>query len=398
MEINSFILFVEINRSNYTFIAGKYDDNQNFTIDEKMIAPNEGVAENKFFNVNLAIETVKKNITAIENKLDYVFKSVYIILDIFDYSCVNISGYKKLNQSQVLKDNISYILNSLKLIISENEKDKTILHIFNSKNILDGTVIENLPIGLFGDFYSHELTFYLIKNNDLKDIKKIFKKNNLNIEKILLKDFIEGVQLIDQNQKDENFFKINLGKTKSQISFFDKSSFRYSESFNFGSTMIIKDIEKVCSIKNEIINTILLDKPFKIQKYDEEQYFEEKFFINDDYRKIKKKLVYEIANSRIEEIIDIIFNKNINIESFKQTSNQVYFNVQDNLISENFKQIFENCIYKKNGFQIKFIDVSFDKLIYNAAKLSLFGWKKEAIPITQTKNSLITRIFQSIFE
>ena len=74
MEINSFILFVKINRSNYTFIAGKYDDNQNFTIDEKMIAPNEGVAGNKFFNINLSIETVKKNITAIENKLDYVFK------------------------------------------------------------------------------------------------------------------------------------------------------------------------------------------------------------------------------------------------------------------------------------------------------------------------------------
>ena len=58
-----------------------------------------------------------------------------LIIDNFDYSCVNISGFKKLDGSQLLKENISYILNSLKLAITENEKQKTILHIFNSKSV-----------------------------------------------------------------------------------------------------------------------------------------------------------------------------------------------------------------------------------------------------------------------
>ena len=39
-----------------------------------------------------------------------------------------------------------------------------------------------------------------------------------------------------------------------------------------------------------------------------------------------------------------------------------------------------------------------DSSIISAAFLSAYGWKKEAIPITQTKNSLITRIFKSIFD
>ena len=39
------------------------------------------------------------------------------------------------------------------------ENNKTILHIFNSKYLLDKKKIENLPIGLFGNFYSHELSF-----------------------------------------------------------------------------------------------------------------------------------------------------------------------------------------------------------------------------------------------
>ena len=45
---------------------------------------------------------------------------------------------------------------------------KTAIHIFNSKFCLDNKKVENLPIGLLGDFYSHELSLSLINTNDLK--------------------------------------------------------------------------------------------------------------------------------------------------------------------------------------------------------------------------------------
>ena len=57
------------------------------------------------------------------------------------------------------------------------------LHIFNSKFYLDKKEIENLPIGLFGDFYSHELSFALINTNDQKNLKNIFNKCNLKLKK-----------------------------------------------------------------------------------------------------------------------------------------------------------------------------------------------------------------------
>ena len=48
-------------------------------------------------------------------------------------------------------------------------------------------MIENLPIGLFGNVYSHELSFSLISNNDFKNIQNILDKCNLKIKKIFLK-------------------------------------------------------------------------------------------------------------------------------------------------------------------------------------------------------------------
>ena len=55
-------LFVEINDLNYIFVVGKYDENQNLKIIEKIITPNEGIAENKFINIDLAEKLIKKAI------------------------------------------------------------------------------------------------------------------------------------------------------------------------------------------------------------------------------------------------------------------------------------------------------------------------------------------------
>ena len=102
----------------------------------------------------------------------------------------------------------------------------------------------------------------MIQKNDFQNIKQIFNKNNLNVKKVLIKEFIEGTQLIDQNNNIETFFKIQINKDSSNISFFDKASFRYVEYFNFGTSIILKDIIKVCSINHQMIKKINITKLF----------------------------------------------------------------------------------------------------------------------------------------
>ena len=46
-----------------------------------------------------------------------------------------------------------------------------------------------MPIGLFGNFYSQEIFFYLIDNNDHKNLKVLFDRCNLRIKRIFQKIF-----------------------------------------------------------------------------------------------------------------------------------------------------------------------------------------------------------------
>ena len=148
---------------------------------------------NRIFDFEKNFKNLKENIFTLEKKINYTFKDVVLILNDFTISFINLTGYKKLNGTQILRENIAYILNSSKSLINKIENKKAILHIFNSNFFLDKKKTENLPIGLFGDFYSHELSMCLIHNNDYKNLDNVFKKTNLKIKKIFLKSFIEGV-------------------------------------------------------------------------------------------------------------------------------------------------------------------------------------------------------------
>ena len=156
-------LIVKIDNTNIFITAGKYDEQDNFEILEKLILPIIGFNDNKITDLEKITDLIKKNILVLEQKIGFTFKNLIIILNNFDISFLNLSGFKKLNGTQISKENITYILNSLKSCVEELENNKKIIHIFNSEYKLDQLKIDNLPIGLFGDFYSHELSMCLIK-------------------------------------------------------------------------------------------------------------------------------------------------------------------------------------------------------------------------------------------
>jgi len=397
MEIYSPNLFIEINSSEYIFIVGDKNENDHFRIIYKNIITNQAIFDSKIIDFDLAYNTIKKNLYLIEQELNYTFKEIILIIDNFNCSFVNLAGYKKLNGSQILKENITYILNSLKSNIDEFEDQKTILHIFNSKYCLDKKNIENIPIGLFGDFYSQELSFNLINNNDFNNLNNIFDKCNLKIKKILLKSFVEGVYLSNKNPNIDTFFLAKINENNSKIFFFENNALKFEQNFSFGSNLVINDISKITSLNKSIVKKILSNSKLTEETLDQEL-VEKELFENENYRKIKKKLIFEIAAARIKELSEVLIKKNINFENFHKKDLIIFLKIKDRLNLECFKNSYSLYFSKNNYFTIKFINsIETNDLVDNANTLVNYGWKKEAVPVIQPKKSLIVRLFDTIF-
>lgn len=388
-------LFVEINDDNFIVAVGEYDEELNFKILDHEIFTPSGLKNGKITNLELSSDNLKKTINKIENKLNLFFSDVNIIINQTDFDCINVSGFKKLNGNQILLDDISYILNDVKSKLLEAEKNKKIIHLFNTKYLLDNKPIKNLPIGLYGDFYTHQLTFFMVNNNELKNIKTLFNRCNLNINKIILKSFIDGIKIVNKNKKD-TFIQIKINKDETNLILFNDSAFCYFQKFNFGSDIILKDISKVCSLDMTNVKNIISNSNFELS--DNNMYLDKKYFNQNNFRKISIKHILEISTARIEEMINIIFNKNKNLSDLKQKEIPIYLDFEDEKLISQFEDIFKSNFSEYDLNLNKSINTDFLISIKIFGELLCKGWAKEAIPFITKKKSWISRIFSGFFE
>tara|TARA_X000001036_G_scaffold358208_1_gene340639 strand:+ start:641 stop:1837 length:1197 start_codon:yes stop_codon:yes gene_type:complete len=390
-------LFLEITGSTSVFFVCEVDEQNNCKIIYKTEIPLKGINNSRVSDFEIAFSIIKDSLIKIEQNLNQTFKEIILILENYNSSFVNISGYKKLNSSQILRENITYILNSLKSYVDETEKQKNFLHIFNSKFQLDNKKIDNLPIGLFGDFYSHELSFILINSNDHKNLNNIFERCNLKIKKILVKSFIKGAYISNNYKNTESFFYIKISDNNSKIFYFENNSLKFEETFKFGIDIIMRDISKITTLKIETVKKILGQIKFE-KNITENEFIDQEFLDEERNKKVKKKLIYDIILARLEEIAELIIFNNINFNYYNKNSRVIFLEIDNALKVNGIKDIFEKVFSYNETFEFRVIDdLPNDKMISTINQLVHFGWKKEAIPISKSRKSIVSRIFDKIF-
>ena len=398
MKLNEPYLVIDLNDNKVIFFVVSFNEKKDFKVLKKIILETSGIQNGRIINIETVSQLLKQTINSIEDDINYFFSNTTLIINPNQINCLNVSGYKKLNGSQVSSEDITYILNDIKKIILESENSYSLVHLFNSNFSLDSDNLENLPIGLFGEFYNQNMTFFLINKNILKNIKSVFNNCGLNIEKIILKPFADGIYLLSNNQSDKNFSILRLEKNRTNVSLFKNKSYIFTEDFNFGFNLIIKDISKLCSLKIEEVEFFMKEIDLRnIMETKNESYLEKKYFYVSPYRKIKHQLIFEIITARIEELFEVCYKKNINIKNLK-SSDKIYLYVESPEYYKNIQYVLENskvttseCVFNNN------IEQSFLASVKGACELIGKGWEKEAIPLPYKKKSLISSFFLRLF-
>ena len=99
-------LFISIGDLEISLIVGHNNDENSFELLEKLILPIDGISNNRITDLDKITNLIKKNILTIEQRVNYTFKDIIVILNNFRTSFLNISGFKKLNGTQISKENI----------------------------------------------------------------------------------------------------------------------------------------------------------------------------------------------------------------------------------------------------------------------------------------------------
>ena len=109
-------------------------------------------------------------------------------------------------------------------------------------------------------------------------------------------------------------------------------------------------------------------------------------------------MLYEIALARVIELSDLIIFKNINLKYNCNVTKVIFLEIANGLQLQSLKEIYQSVFSNNGKREIKFIEKQpFENMVDTAYKLVHFGWKKEAIPISQPKKSIISKLFDLFF-
>ena len=304
---------IELGNKNLTCLIFKIKDNNESEIISTSVTPSEGIYNDVIVNLNKASNAIRLCISSAEKKIKVSLKKINVIFEQPDFLCTKFSKNKKIDGSKIHRDDIEFLLKEAKKQLILNDKNQSIIHIFNHNYIVDGKNFIEEPIGVFADTLSHEMTFITAPKNNLKNINQAFLDCDIEIERLISRTFSLGAKILSERELQFGSVLINLGFEKISIGLFKNLAMVNSLTLPIGTNHISKDISKVCSLdleaSEEIRNNI--DFSFKNNQnlFDENNYLKSIYFKNKNFRKISKDLVLNVIKARLDEIFSILKNQ-----------------------------------------------------------------------------------------
>ena len=398
MEKEKKKLFAEIKDQEIRYGVFRLEDDLNYSLINKKNSKNNGIKNGIITDLKIATEIVGKDLKDIEKKSEKVFDSINLIVNQREMSSTNVTSFKNLNGAKVEKRDFDYILNEGKISISKNEETHSIIHILNSNFYLDKKKREKIPLNIFVDHLGLEMTFVSLPKNNIKNIKSLFEENDLKIDRLLCAPLTAGVNLVNKNSETKNFFLINLDDELSTISIYENSSLVFFKTFPFGTNAIYRDLSKLCSIKYKEVKLILSEIDFHKIQENKNSYIDKKFFEDSEFIKLRKSHLKEIIDARVQEMMNYLFNKNSNLNYFKNRLSHMYLAFENKSFFDNLREMFsESLNFDSNKIATRLITLE-DLSLLGAAELTFKGWHAEAVPHVQEKKSLFAGLFSSFFK
>ena len=397
---------IELGNVNLKCLIFQINKNNSSEILSTAITPSEGIHNDVVVNITKASNAIRLSISTAEKKAKISLKKINVVFEQPDFLCTKFSKHKKIDGSKIHRHDIEFLLKEAKKQLILNDKNQSIIHIFNHNYIVDGKIFIEEPIDVFADSLSHEMTFITVPKNNLKNINQVFIDCDIEIERLISHTFTLGVKLLNVRELQLGSALINLGYKKISLGLFKNLALVHSATLSIGVDHITNDISKVCSLNLDETKIIRnnIDFSFKNNQnlFDQDDFLKNTYFIDSNFRKISKDLILNVTKARLDEIFGILkkqlivpgFNLNSGINFLLTGEGSNLLNLEkycENFFRLSTKKISQNNIENDNDFEKNFASS------LGALKIIKDGWETEAIPEIREKNIEKIGFFAKIF-
>ena len=264
-------------------------------------------------SLNALVRDAEKNLSShIEN--------VVILYDSPKFYSLDISIKKNFDYDISIKKVYHDLIKEAHFFVSQNNYKDQIIHLVVNHIIVDEfkeleKVVDDLKIKSL----ILEIKFICLNKNILDNLSNIFKKNNLNILNLYCSSYVKTICFKKKFEEEGSLFFIDVGYERTSILAFDKHKLMFFETIPLGGNNITKDISKVLKLN------LNYSEDLKVKFNEDEKHgFFNKASQNEinPYSVMLEKnisigLLKNVIKARIDEIVELVINKNGNFEKLK---------------------------------------------------------------------------------
>ena len=260
-----------------------------------------------------------------------------------------------LSEEKVTSEDIRKALKAGKRSITISS-DESIVDILINFYILDGVVVHRDVINWKGRRLELNLTLVIVEKKEIQKYYELFKETKYNIEFIKL-NILAGKQIfLSEKNSIENIALVDIGAGITDIALFNNGIVKNLSNIPIGGNNITNDLaicgefsfleaDNMKKIYSSNYKTLYLDNSLQDE-------------IEVGTIKVSKKLFYEVANARIEEILNHVSTKLKNTGHYDRICSIILYGdgvtyFED--ISEILRKIFKikTKVIKKDDLGIK---------------------------------------------
>ena len=241
-------------------------------------------------------ENIIKPIIDAEKDLGKHLNEIILLIDSSTIHSLDFSIQKNFDNKIISKKDINYLINECEKIIKINNQSKEILHTIKSSILLDNKIIKDVEKISSEESKTGKITielkFILIESKLSNVLKNLFIKKHISLKYLYCTSFIKSLGLINKiGISGFNAF-IDIGHKKSSLTIFQADKLIYLNNIHLGGDHITKDSSKILKINYRMAES-------------KKMRFSKKSQTNNELE--EDELLRKIINSRLEEIVELLF-------------------------------------------------------------------------------------------
>lgn len=322
---------------------------------------------------------IKELIQATEKKINYHIKDLNVMLDLSNFSSIDLSLKKNYEGKNISLEDIQILLQESRQMFQENNKNNKIIHMIVKKFIFDEKVFLEIPENnLKCNNLTLEIKFICYPNNILDKIQNIFNYNDVVINNFSCSTYVKSLNYNKLFQNHEKKIFLDIGFKKTCLAVYEKDVLIHLNSIPVGGNHITSDISQILKLSREDSEILKksLNKTETIfsdnDEIEKDEIVTKLELINKD---ISEDLLKKVIYARIEEIINLSFKK-INFDQSIKDNNYILV-----FIGEGSKILNKNAIYLENKYhfinEMNFYEENVELICRSAHNISHNNYNNE---------------------